>query len=99
MCPGPILDMILQQIKEDDKDKFRNKVHAEEEALDKSRVERGEMTRDQAMRAKADRQSQFDLEYEERILGPDSDNKKPEKADEKPGDGTEVFSKFMEQFR
>ncbi len=109
--PGPILDLILEQIRESDKDNFRKKIIGQERTEAQIRAERGEMTREMVMKADAQQASQVYLEIEEReaaremnkqmlkdeIEGTESDfgKKKEEVKEEVAPD----MKKFMEQFK
>jgi len=94
--PGPILELILEGVREDDKSKFREKMRSLEKSLEQERTARGELTRDQLMAAERESASQWNLDYEERKLGPE---KEPEKKEEVITDEKEKYNKFLDQLK
>jgi len=108
--PGPFLDLILEQVRESDKDNFRKKILAQERTEAQVRAERGEMTREMVMKADAQAASQFSLELEEREQTRELNKQMlkdelegivtPAKKDEeKKEEVAPDMKKFMEQFR
>lgn len=91
--PGPIADLIFESVREKDKEQFRNKMHKQEEELEKKRMENGEMTRDMTMKADKEQAQQWYLDYEERKIGPEE--KPPE--EKPPANEDEGMSNFLKK--
>lgn len=98
MSPGPILNLILEQIIEVDKESFREKIQKEEKALEKTYRKKNQLTRDQIIEKRKEYIGQIDLDYEERILGPEEGNEE-EEVEEKPKDGKEEYQKFLDKLK
>ena len=100
--PGPMLDLILEKLKETDKGTFRKKILEDERREEQARRDRGEMTREMTMRADAAQASQFYLDIEGRELSRDGEEEEikpdPAKVEVKPDDKT-AYAKFMDQFK
>ncbi len=100
--PGPILDEILLNLKESDKEQFRVKILKQEEALNQQRVERGEMTRDQLMEEQRRRSDPW---YAEEVkLKEDSLRKEKEQKEREAQEGNNtqdkaVFDKFLDKLK
>ncbi len=91
--PGPFLDLILESLKESDKDQFRQKMKTLEKDLTEERISKGEMTRDMILKADQAQTGQYYIDYEERKLGKEEQPPK----EEVPSDEKEAMTKFLEK--
>lgn len=91
--PGPFLDLILESLKESDKDQFRQKMQTLEKDLTEERAFKGEMTRDMVLKADQLQTSQYYIDYEERKIGKEEQPPK----EEVPENEKEAMTKFLEK--
>lgn len=93
------LDIILAKVRQNDLEKFSEKIHAQEEAVEKSLKERGLKNISNLVE---EAQQQTNLKYEEMVSGPESLLYPGETAKETENENVsdeKLFDRFLQQLK